>query len=1064
MRVSSLTAPSLVKWCPIRDESRLFVSATPQTETQSPSLSVNRLDFRTPQPKIDVVQTFESSSPYTAVDWAVHQSKPNGIIAAGHVDGSIDVIFEKEVHTLSGTSSNQAPISCLAFNPTQNNVLLSVCEKEISVWDLKVAEQGKTCGTGTLSRSVTGTVTGIAWHNAPNLSSFFGFCDANGQVMVWDLRGSRSTHSFTDTTFRSALSDIKFAPHNKTLLATASSDARNAVVYMWDLRNTAEPMRKMHGHTAGINCLEWPAADERILLSAGNDGNIIVWNTETGEQINTISEGVSAVISLAWSPFISGALLGSSSANTNIYSLADPSFGSKTRLPNVAYHQRACGLDVSFDGRIFQFHGDKVKSSEYKDEIAESNDFLNFVAALEQKKIGEFVGEKITSTEDETEKKLWEVTQLAMSPEDFNQNLLKKFNIVAATSAEQLLPAAKPSAEKENATESSAALFGDAAEVEADFGTSAAEEVFGEVFAPFRVLPKKSVDESGNIIASALISGNIQVAIDCAFNAEKYAEALIIASCGGPEMFKAAKNRYIRHMNSPLTRLVSHISEEKLDTFVRYAKVKDWKEIFAVLCNYAHDNFDSLCCDLGRRLMNEKNDFESALYCFVAAKQYDMVQQCLFNIYASDQRDTASAEVILLVMEKMCAMAGAKAGLVISDVARSFLQHVIQSGHKDDAIRFVNAVPNNSQLLELKNALTGADKPHVQTRPQICPQRPTQVPQPQPQPGAFYNPGAASAMVPPTKAPPPPSHNVYRPEPVNTIPVSQPRPAAPNFVPSDLPPQKRTPPPPTASTRPAYPTPQAPVQPPPTIVSAPPGPAMYVPAPSAPSTFTPPMAPPGAYKSPAVQPPPPAAPAVVKPPPPTPTIVTAPPVNMPTMAPPPMAGHNHPPAVAPPPMAQAQINQPPRMPTVAAPPPTPGYAPQFATPGMPPMNAAPAPAPEPAPVQKRPDASIDEVPSETRGLADSLAALVGLIERRPELSSAAKKALQDAKLKLPYVYAAFRDGTVEPEMLQNLTAFIQKLNASDIESAAQIRKKSTMHMSKCRDVVLLMSYIQNAMR
>ena len=184
----------------------------------------------------------------------------------------------------------------------------------------------------------------------------------------------------------------------------------------------------------------------------------------------------------------------------------------------------------------------------------------------------------------------------------------------------------------------------------------------------------------------------------------------------------------------------------------------------------------------------------------------------------------------------------------------------------------------------------------------------------------------------------------------------------------------------------------------------------------------------------------------------------------------PMAPPQHNPAVAPPPMAQAHINPPPKMPTVApsiVPPPAQHHVPQYGAPpgmGMPQMGQAPAPAPAPAPVQKKPDASIDEVPSETRALADSLAALVGSIEARPELSSAARKALHDAKSKLPYVYGAFRDGTVEPEMLQNLTSFIQKLNASDIESAAQIRKKSTMHMSKCRDVVLLMSYIQNAMK
>ena len=361
MKVCSVAPPNIVNWCPVRDESRLFAGAVPAAGSEKDMLCLYSVDFLGP-PKIETVDKFEASSPYTVIHWTQHSAKSTGIIAAGHQDGSIEIVIpsEKKSVPLGDKWRGKGPISCLAFNPTQNNVLLSVSEKVIDVWDLKDAEHGKPFTTGALGRSISGDVTGVAWHNSPTLPAIFGFCDVNGQVVVWDLRSARSTHSFTDASFRAALSDIKFAPHNKMTLATASSDARNAVVYLWDLRSTSQPLRKMHGHTAGINCLEWPADDERILLSAGSDGKVIVWNAETGEQLNLISEGASAVKDLAWSPFIHGALLASTTTATTLYSLADPSFGAKTRLTNVLYHERKCGLGVAFDGKIFQFNNDKA--------------------------------------------------------------------------------------------------------------------------------------------------------------------------------------------------------------------------------------------------------------------------------------------------------------------------------------------------------------------------------------------------------------------------------------------------------------------------------------------------------------------------------------------------------------------------------------------------------------------------------------------------------------------------------------------------------------------------------
>jgi hypothetical protein len=55
--------------------------------------------------------------------------------------------------------------------------------------------------------------------------------------------------------FHSPLSSISLLPSE----AAGSSDARNAVVCIWDLHNAVEPCSRLHEHAA---------VDERLLVSA----------------------------------------------------------------------------------------------------------------------------------------------------------------------------------------------------------------------------------------------------------------------------------------------------------------------------------------------------------------------------------------------------------------------------------------------------------------------------------------------------------------------------------------------------------------------------------------------------------------------------------------------------------------------------------------------------------------------------------------------------------------------------------------------------------------------------
>jgi WD40 repeat protein len=66
---------------------------------------------------------------------------------------------------------------------------------------------------------------------------------------------------------------LAFAPSNDRMLASAGDDGQ---VKLWDMRGRGTP-RVFRGHTGPVHSLVF-SADGRRLLSAGHDGVIRIWS------------------------------------------------------------------------------------------------------------------------------------------------------------------------------------------------------------------------------------------------------------------------------------------------------------------------------------------------------------------------------------------------------------------------------------------------------------------------------------------------------------------------------------------------------------------------------------------------------------------------------------------------------------------------------------------------------------------------------------------------------------------------------------------------------------------
>ncbi|XP_062334336.1 coronin-1C-A-like isoform X2 [Osmerus eperlanus] len=99
--------------------------------------------------------------------------------------------------------------------------------------------------------------------------------------------------------------DIDWCPHNDHVIASGSEDC---TVMVWQIPENgltvalSEPVVVLEGHSKRVGIVTWHPTARNVLLSAGCDNQIIVWNVGTGEAMITLEDMHPDVIfSACWS-------------------------------------------------------------------------------------------------------------------------------------------------------------------------------------------------------------------------------------------------------------------------------------------------------------------------------------------------------------------------------------------------------------------------------------------------------------------------------------------------------------------------------------------------------------------------------------------------------------------------------------------------------------------------------------------------------------------------------------------------------------------------------------------
>ncbi|OCF53981.1 protein transporter SEC31 [Kwoniella mangroviensis CBS 10435] len=120
----------------------------------------------------------------------------------------------------------------------------------------------------------------------------------------------------------------------------------------------------------------------------------------------------------------------------------------------------------------------------------------------------------------------------------------------------------------------------------------------------FQIYPEGESDID-KLITQALVMGDFKSAVDLCLASERFADALLLAVRGGPDLLQSTQKAYFARQTAslPFLRVFQSIVTEDLIDIVQNADLREWKVAFVVICTFAKESeFSNLAEQLGQRL------------------------------------------------------------------------------------------------------------------------------------------------------------------------------------------------------------------------------------------------------------------------------------------------------------------------------------------------------------------------------------------------------------------------------------------------------------------------------
>ena len=581
---------------------------------------------------VDRVASIRTPTRFASVAWTFYGGEQKqysmGLIAGGMVDGTVHIwdpaamLEGNEGLIVSSPTSSNGPVKALAFNPLEP-YHLAVGGSNGTSWIVDLSSTNPQLQEPAPGHAQKAEITAIAWNS--QVAHIVATAAADGSVSVWDLKGHKAWCELRAEAGQ-AVSDLVWNPKQGLHLLTASADDRNPVIKVWDLAaSTSMPVQQMAGHQGGILQVSWCPHDDSLLLTTSKDTRTFLWDLRTFQPIAELpndgagqetssSEAAAAQnnpsalfaqassfgqkhmrYQVAWSPIKRGVAL-TCSLDRKVQAHSILSLATRAGRPPAWMKPAATTIRHSFGGTFLTCpkNGTTVTVSTVVEQPILVTRSKHLEHELSTLSIGDFC--RLQQQEHQlvknlTEAKIWGFLCVLFET-NARQALLEHLGFKNG---------------------------GDFGLSEQGSDTNGAQDTNNGVTSSSSAMSAKDQ----NLVQRALVVGNFEAAVETCFQTGNLADALLLASCGGAELWAKTQQRYFESSSRPYLSIVRAVIRNQMEELIQERDPSRWQETLAMLSTYgASEQFPSLCVALGKRL-DESGDTASASLCYMCALSLD---------------------------------------------------------------------------------------------------------------------------------------------------------------------------------------------------------------------------------------------------------------------------------------------------------------------------------------------------------------------------------------------------------------------------------------------------------
>lgn len=501
---------------------------------------------------------------------------------------------------------------------------------------------------------LTAGVTDLSWNR--KVPHIVAVASSAGKVSILDLRSRKAVASFTPPEPESSVSSLSWSPSNTTSIIVSNSSDNSPHLYNWDLKAPNAAQMTFSGHSSGVLSTFWSIfQDYDVLLSSSKDGSVISWNTADGSLIKQLEKRDSSVFKVTLCPDNSGLYASCGlDEKVNIFSYQDllhadqEQTGTKVPSEDIVFNSAELSTSPSSESSIGEdsttnddpAHAQSPNSAKGEQGIPPIDVALGtgsicsiFSSGLRDAALVKAVSDECRAVSEEVsafenmlantdpgsacktligpeaDGRVWRLVSVLFA-QDFNNELLE---------------------------------FIEAAHHHYSTGQQSTQ--LSLKTGSFDIVPLNEVD-ADEVIKEKLIEFDIHGAVSACLSANRHTDALIIASCHGPELRDEVESYIFKHSSSPYMKIACALRLRDFTDLIDDSSDDNWKQILSLLIHHSDpEKFVESCLRLAERLSSFKSEeayLASATSFLVAGDLYRFAEQLLAGLIKDDDSHSES--------------------------------------------------------------------------------------------------------------------------------------------------------------------------------------------------------------------------------------------------------------------------------------------------------------------------------------------------------------------------------------------------------------------------------------